>query len=314
MDPPQASAGGPITGEAAKGCGIVAITGAAGFLGQLVRQECDDLGLRVMGIDLAEPHCQGGPKIPGAMVADASKVDKVCDLGAEGAQVDGLLEGCSCLVHLAADGRPSAGFLESVLPNNITATYRILEEARRAGVKRVVFASSNHVQHGETATGGSPGGMDWARLDALGGVASLRTTDPLARAGPDSFYGVSKLCGEALGSLYSRFLGAFEFVALRIGWCLYDKPTALRGTENEAYLRSMWLSQRDFRGFVRGALTADLTRHRGFLVAYAVSRNGRRLFDIEESVQDLGYDPLDDAEDYFSTTSGQDACDERQQT
>jgi len=242
--------------------------------------------------------CQGGPGIPGARVVDQTKIDKPCDL-TDPDGITGILECCDTLVHLAADGRPSADFLKDVLPNNITATYHILEEARRAGVKRVVFASTNHTQHGETMANGSPGCMDWSRLDALGGPASLRASDPLAKAGPDSFYGVSKMCGEAIGYLYARVFSAFEFVALRIGWCLYDDPTALVGTENEDYLRAMWLSRRDFCGFLTGALTADLGQCRGFLVAYAISRNGRRPFDIEDSLMSLGYSPKDDAEKYF---------------
>merc|ERR1719382_1995963 len=103
------------------------------------------------------------------------------------------------------------------MPNNIVATYNVLEAARRAGVRRVVFASSNHTQHGETMARGSPGGMDLARLEALGGPASVSASDSLSRVGPDSFYAVSKLCGESLGYLYSRVFGASEFVALRIG-------------------------------------------------------------------------------------------------
>lgn len=128
-------------------------------------------------------------------------------------------------------------------------------------------------------------------------------TCKLSRVGPDSFYAVSKLCGEAFGSLYARVYGAFDFVALRIGWCLYDDPRDLQGTGCGDYLRAMWLSRRDFRGFLRGALqcgfknTDDLRR--GFAMAYAVSRNGRRLFDLEESVATLGYDPVDDAETFF---------------
>jgi len=283
---------------------MIAITGSAGFLGQLAREECEALGFRVLGIDLPTPRCQGAPGVSGDKVADSSKVDKACDLGSSEANVTGLLEGCKTLVHLAADGRPSASFLDEVLPNNISATYRILEEARRAGVKRVIFASSNHAQHGETMAGGNAGAMDWARLDSLGGPASIRTSDPLERAGPDSFYGVSKICGEALGSLYARAWGAFEFVALRIGWCFYERSTALRGGKSEGYLRAMWLSKRDFRGFLRGALQANLEEHRGFLVAYAVSRNGRRPFDIESSVKALGYDPVDDAEEHFREEEG----------
>lgn len=280
---------------------MVAITGAAGCLGKLARIECEAMGLKVLGIDLPDPRCQGGPGLPGAQVADSTKVDRACDLAAPGGLPDRLLEGCGTLVHLAGDGRPGAPF-EDVLQNNIVATHRIFEEARRAGVRRVVFASTNHTQNGSTMAKGSPSGIDWQRLESLGGCASVRTTDPLGRAGPDSFYAVSKLTGEALGSLYARAWGAFEFVALRIGWCLYDSADALRGTDCEDYLRAMYCSRRDFRGFLRGALTCKLDGdpNHGFLTAYAVSRNGKRMFDIEGSVKALGYEPQDDAEDHFA--------------
>jgi len=280
------------------GIETVAITGAAGFLGQLARKTCEEKGLRVVGIDRAQPRCQGGPMIEGSSLVNQSAIDRVCDLSADVPR--GLLDGCDCLIHLAADGRPSADFMQDVLPNNIVATYKIFEEARAAGVKRVIFASTNHTQCGELMS--DSGGMDMSRLRALGGPASVQISDALTRTGPDSFYAVSKLCGEGLGYLYARVFKAFEFVALRIGWCLYDRPTALIGDPLEDYLRSMWLSTRDFCGFLCGALDIDLSEppHRGLLVAYAVSRNGRRLFEIDESVRALGYEPLDDAETYFA--------------
>ncbi|CAL1172728.1 unnamed protein product, partial [Cladocopium goreaui] len=151
-----------------------------------------------------------------------------------------------------------------------------------------------------------PGRMSWTKLQQLGGAASIRLSDPLGRTGPDSFYAVSKVFGEALGYLFSRVWmlrdvhQSFEFVALRIGWCLYEKPTDLKGDECEDYLRCMFLSQRDFKGFLRAALQRDLARHQGFLIAYAVSRNGLRSFDLQETIETLGYHPVDDAEDYYT--------------
>lgn len=279
--------------------GRVAITGAGGFLGQLARAECEALGYEVRGIDLAQPKCQGGPRVAAACVADSSKVDVVIeDMSCEGSMT-GVLEGCQSVIHLAADGRPSADFMADVLPSNIQATFHLLKEAERAKVKRVIFASTNHAQHGATM-GDHPGRMSWTKLQQLGGAASIRLSDPLGRTGPDSFYAVSKVFGEALGYLFSRVHQSFEFVALRIGWCLYEKPTDLKGDECEDYLRCMFLSQRDFKGFLRAALQRDLARHQGFLIAYAVSRNGLRSFDLQETIETLGYHPVDDAEDYYT--------------
>jgi len=99
---------------------------------------------------------------------------------------------------------------------------------------------------------------------------------------------------EMLGKLYGKTWQCFEVVALRIGWCLYDDPTELAGTQFESYLRAMWLSRRDWVGFATAAMTApiDATYH-GYIVAHAVSNNPTGIFDIEESTRLLGYTPQD---------------------
>jgi len=275
--------------------GRVAITGVAGFLGQLARQECEAMGFTVVGFDLPNPKCQGGPGLHGSQVASAGKkADFEIDLGkADSVTLSEKFSGCSHVIHLAADGRPSADFVKDVMPNNILATFNVLEAAKLAAVPRVIFASSNHVQHGETMGGAS--GMDWERLEAMGGPANVTLGTPLSVAGPDSYYGISKLTGEALGSYFARVQKAFEFVALRIGWCLYDSAEKLNGTSNEDYLKAMYLSHRDFRGFLHGSMVADIAGEpfNKFVVAYAVSNNSNRLFDLDESIRILGYTPQD---------------------
>ena len=62
----------------------------------------------------------------------------------------------------------------------------------------------------------------------------------------------------------------------------------------------MWLSRRDAQGFFLAALRADLDQEDPFLVSYALSKNGRRPFDLTTAIEKLGYSPLDDAEDHFS--------------
>ena len=96
------------------------------------------------------------------------------------------------------------------------------------------------------------------------------------------------------------------FSALRIGWSsYYDSPADLHGSEdpeiqkNSEYLRAMWLSRRDAQGFFLAALHADLNEDTPFLVSYAVSKNGRRPFDLTTAIEELGYEPVDNAEDYF---------------
>ena len=95
---------------------------------------------------------------------------------------------------------------------------------------------------------------------------------------------------------YGKTWRCFDVVALRIGWCLYDDPTELAGTQYEAYLRAMWLSRRDWEGFALAALARELRN--GYIVAYAVSNNSTRIFDIEESVRLLGYSPQDSSDNF----------------
>ena len=64
-------------------------------------------------------------------------------------EIIGKFEGLDALIHLAADPRPEAS-LESVKKNNIEATFNVFNEGMKAGVKKIVFASTNHTQHGDT--------------------------------------------------------------------------------------------------------------------------------------------------------------------
>ena len=76
---------------------------------------------------------------------------QIVDLS-DSAQVAGAFEGLDVVIHLAAQIAASTPW-EGILQNNIEATYNVFEECRRAGVKKVIFASTNHTQHGEFMDG-----------------------------------------------------------------------------------------------------------------------------------------------------------------
>jgi nucleoside-diphosphate-sugar epimerase len=201
--------------------------------------------------------------------------------------IDALAEafhGLEAVIHLGANPSPGASW-ESILENNIDATHNTFEACRLAGVKRMIFASTNHTMHGHTILT-TPETLDpkkQIRL-ALGDAPN-----------PDSFYAVSKLFGENLGRLYFEKHG-IEFVGMRIGWLiLKDDPSTKVGTSAEDYMWAMWLSHRDCVEAHRCALEADV----GFTNAYVISRNERRVFDLEETERVLGYHPKDNAEDHF---------------
>lgn len=200
-------------------------------------------------------------------------------------EVEGAFQNLDAVIHLAADPSPSADW-ERIRTHNIDAMYLVLEECRRAAVKRLVFASTNHTMHGNSVLT-SPETLDTSRN------IRMKLDDP---PNPDSYYAVSKLFGENLGKLYSEQHGV-EFVGLRIGWLTAkDDPAAFRGTASEDYMRAMFLSHRDCVEAHRRALEVEAR----FLLAYVISGNDRRVFDLEETARVLGFEPRDNAEDYFS--------------
>ena len=117
--------------------------------------------------------------------------------------VEGLAEafhGLEAIIHLGADPSPDAPW-DSIRDNNINATYNVFEACVRAGVKRMIFASTNHTMHGHTLRS-LPENLDPDKK------VKLKLTDPV---NPDSLYAVSKLFGEQIGKLYSERHG-LEFV------------------------------------------------------------------------------------------------------
>ncbi len=177
--------------------------------------------------------------------------------------VERACAGIDTVIHLG--GIADEASFPEILDANIVGTYHLYEAARRAGVRRVVFASSNH------ATGFYP-------IEQR-----IRVEDPPR---PDSYYGVSKVFGEALARLYYDKWG-IESVCLRIG-SFRDAPEDVRQL-------SIWLSPDDAAELIRRSVRAE---HIGYLVAYGVSDNERSFWDNAEPSAALGFIPRDRAEDH----------------
>lgn len=174
-----------------------------------------------------------------------------------------LMAGVDTVVHLAGAASPEAGW-DEVLAANIVGTRNVLEAAREAGVRRVVYASSNHAM-----------GM----YDRLGEWPVY----PHHLPRPDSLYGVSKVFGETLGRFYHDEHG-LDFIALRIGWSSGDPMLA-----DADLLHAMWLSEDDTEQVIRCAIEAAVP----YGVYYAVSDNPNRRWDLTNTMLDLGYRPRD---------------------
>lgn len=225
------------------------LTGAAGNLGRELRPRlkayCDTLRLSARGDTL-------GATGLGEELAPADLADK--------AAVFAALDGVEAVVHMG--GVSTEQTWESIRDGNITGMVNLYEAARHHGVKRIVFASSNHV------TG-------FYRQDE---VVSPR--DPVR---PDGFYGLSKCFGENLAQLYWDRFG-LETVSLRIG-SSFAAPKDRR-------MLATWMSFDDTERLIVAALTAPVVGHS---ILYGMSDNATTWWD-NTSARHIGYRPQDSSD------------------
>lgn len=226
------------------------LTGAAGNLGRELRPRlkayCDTLRLAHRS-PMGEPAA--GEEIVIADLADA-------------AAVQAMVDGVQAIVHMGGVSTEQAW--QPILAGNIVGMVNLYEAARRCGVKRIVFASSNHV------TG-------FYRQDQV-----ISPRDPVR---PDGYYGLSKAFGENLAQLYwDRY--ALETVSLRIG-SSYAAPKDRR-------MLASWMSFDDTERLVVAALTAPVVGH---TIIYGMSDNATTWWD-NSSARHIGYRPQHSSEAY----------------
>ncbi|MFC9239670.1 NAD-dependent epimerase/dehydratase family protein [Streptomyces decoyicus] len=232
----------------------VLLTGAAGGLGTLMRELLPPYGYRLRLFDQRPVATAAGER--DAITAELADTEALRE----------AVDGVDAIIHLAGISL-EAGFAQ-ILRANIEGTYHLYEAAREAGVRRVVFASSNH------AVGFTPRPPD--------GSGAIPVGTPRR---PDTYYGLSKGFGEDLASLYWDLHG-IETVSVRIGSC-FPEPTSVR-------MLSIWLSPADCARLLHAALTAPDVGH---TVVYGSSANTRLWWDLS-TARALGYAPQDDSEPY----------------
>lgn len=228
----------------------ILITGAAGEIGTTLRE-----GLRgaYRLLRLSDRRPLG--------LATAGEDLVVADLADTNALGEAMRD-IECVVHLG--GTPREAPWDVIHENNIVGTYNVFEAARASGVKRIVFASSNHV-------------IGYHRADRKVGIEEPPR--------PDSRYGVSKVLGEALGRLYADKYG-LSVACLRIG--------SFRSEPQDWRQIATWISPRDTVQLVRRCIDAPQFH---FLVVYGVSANTRLRW-LNPNAKVIGYAPQDNAEAY----------------
>lgn len=223
------------------------VTGAAGGIGSRIRGKLDHLADEVVLSDLQDVEVSG------------KECSHPCDL-TDLAATRELLKGGGDVLHFG--GQSVEAPFEIICQANLIGLYNLYEAARLEGVRRVLFASSNHV------VGFHP---REAHLDAH---------SPLR---PDSLYGVSKAYGEAMARLYYDKFG-IESLCVRIGSCL-EKPADRRQL-------ATWMSPEDFILMFERMISASRL---GCTIIYGASNNAEKWWD-NSAAAFLGWQPQDTAE------------------
>ena len=226
------------------------LTGAAGGLGKVLRERLKE-NCDVLRLSDIEPlgTAQEREEIVTADLADAMAVDA-------------MVQGVDAIVHLG--GYSVEGPFQPILQANIIGAYNLYEAARKHAVKRVVFASSNHVtgfyRQGETIDADHP-------------------------PRPDGIYGLSKAFGEDLSRLYFDRYG-IETACLRIG-SSYPEPKDRR-------MLATWLSYGDLHRLVTACLTTPVLGH---TIIFGMSDNAVTWWD-NRWARHVGYRPQDSSDAY----------------
>lgn len=184
--------------------------------------------------------------------------------------VEKAVDGCDAVIHMAGNPNVGASFADCHHQNSL-GTYCVYEACVRRNVPRVVFASTNHVT-GEYEKEG------------------IYTT-PEMPVRPDSFYGASKAHGEALGRYYADNHG-LAVICLRIG--SFQPVESVTGRKGDRIL-STWLSHRDTVQLCWRSIEAEDVK---FGIYYGISGNKRAYWDLSNAIDEIGYAPEDNAEEY----------------
>ena len=245
----------------------VLVTGMSGLIGGALRRHLEGK------YALSALNRQPVPGVP-CHRADIADLDAIAP----------AFEGVDTVVHLAARTGSSESF-DEILGANVIGTYNVFEAARRAGVSRVIFASSGATV---SAWERDPpwSALAAGRYGAAGPFTRMTHETPTRPAG---LYGASKIWGEAIARHYADRHG-LSAICIRIGRVkAEDRPMETRDY-------AVWCSQRDIVRMIELGIAAPPTLR--FDVFFAVSDNRWGYRDLEHARAVLGFEPRDRAEDH----------------
>lgn len=226
----------------------ILMTGAAGGLGVALRERIKG-NCRVLRLSDRLPFGEAGHGEE-VMLADL----------ADAQAVSALVQGVDAIVHFG--GVSVEGPFNPILQANIIGIVNLYEAARQHGVKRVVFASSNHV------------------------TGFYRQSETLAvdcAPRPDGFYGLSKAFGEDVARFYFDRYG-IETACVRIG-SSFPEPKDRR-------MLATWMSFDDLHRLITACLTTPVL---GWSVIYGMSNNAVTWWD-NTGARHIGYVPQDSSD------------------
>lgn len=274
----------------------VLVTGGSGKLGRAVLEDLVAGGYKVLNVDQTAPKRSICPTVR-------------IDLTDHGQVLEAVLGGVDehggpfdAVVHLAAIPAPGQFANSRTFRNNVPSSYNVFEAARTAGIKNIVFASSETVL-----------GLPFERPPPYAPLDEEYTPRP------ETAYSLGKLLDETMAAQFCRWDPALKMVGLRFSNVMaVEDYAAFPGFDRDARLRkwNLWgyIDARDGAQAVRRAIEASFTGFEAFIIASpdtvmsrsnaslmaevfptvpikgSLSPNGT-LLSIDKARRMLGYDP-----------------------
>jgi nucleoside-diphosphate-sugar epimerase len=237
----------------------ILITGSNGIIGSVLRRRLGE-EYRIRGVDLPD---------------DISHYEVLW------AQMPGV----DTVIHLARRFSPTDPIERRmrIYPENVQIDVNVFTAVVKAGVKRLIMASSVHADSHRDPTAVEPFTIPGSYY-------------------PATPYGVYKLIGEEVGKVLSKQFD-FEFIGVRFGGVTRDNSVK-RGEGQTA----TWLSHDDLVSAIDACLATDPVPGRS-TVFYAVSNNADRAHDIANP---FGWKPKDNSADQEDHSPAAHPCDGHQ--